>query len=179
MRWFSTSGRLPQVLAQVGTLGVMLTLDGVVPESTLRSNFSLDVAITLGMALVAAGTAGIFWHGLREGTTRTTSDALSFGFAWFLTAAYFVAVLSFVYWALSLRDPHAFTQRLSHDDAIYFALSTFTTTGFGDISPVSAASRLAVSIQMLGGFGIVAVGLSLALSHLSRLGIRDDPLDLP
>jgi hypothetical protein len=51
---------------------------------------------------------------------------------------------------------------------VYFALATFTTTGFGDIAAASDAARLAVSIQMLGGFAIVAVALTLALSRRTR-----------
>jgi hypothetical protein len=49
-----------------------------------------------------------------------------------------------------------------------FALATFTTTGFGDIAGASDAARLAVSTQMLGGFAIVAVALTLALSRRTR-----------
>ena len=57
-------------------------------------------------------------------------------------------------------------QPLSRLDAAYFTLTTFTTTGFGDVTPKSDAAQVAVLIQMATGFLILAVVLALVLSRV-------------
>jgi voltage-gated potassium channel len=56
------------------------------------------------------------------------------------------------YWALSGRSIAAFTEPLSRIDAVYFAVTVFTTTGFGDIRATSDVARFAVTLQMFFGF---------------------------
>ncbi len=80
---------------------------------------------------------------------------------------YFLGTFSNLYWIESLRDSSAFSEPLTQGDAIYFAISTFTTTGFGDIRPRSGIARLTVTVQMLLGFLLVAVALVLALARWS------------
>lgn len=52
------------------------------------------------------------------------------------------------YWMLSVHSPGAFDPPvLSRIDALYFSISTATTTGMGDIHPKSGLARLIVSGQ--------------------------------
>ncbi|UNO48142.1 ion channel [Alicyclobacillus acidoterrestris] len=41
---------------------------------------------------------------------------------------------------------------LSIEDAIYFSVTTFTSTGFGDIAPVSVGAKMFTSLQMTIGW---------------------------
>lgn len=68
----------------------------------------------------------------------------------------------------SLRDPSvAFTGRLGRFDAIYFTSTTFSTTGFGDIAPLSGTARRSVSSQILGDLPLLGVAVTLVWSRLS------------
>ena len=49
---------------------------------------------------------------------------------------------------------HGFT---SIPTAIYWAISTITTVGFGDITPQTPLGRLIASLMMLLGWGVLAV----------------------
>jgi hypothetical protein len=49
---------------------------------------------------------------------------------------------------------------------MYFAVTVFTTTGFGDIQPASAHAKLLVTGQMLLDFVLLAIGLAMLLSRL-------------
>ena len=53
--------------------------------------------------------------------------------------------------------------------ALYFGLTTLTTVGFGDITPVTFEGRLVVSVSILAGIAIIPVQLSsLAEALLNR-----------
>lgn len=45
-------------------------------------------------------------------------------------------------------------------DFIYFSLATFTTTGFGDISPANSIARLAVSFEFIVAFIILVLAVN-------------------
>ena len=70
-----------------------------------------------------------------------------------------LVVFAAVYYLVEYAQPNSFTQHLDKTGGLYFAITIFSTVGFGDISPVSGAARIVVSFQMLLDlvvFGIVA-----------------------
>jgi voltage-gated potassium channel len=74
----------------------------------------------------------------------------------------FFLVFATLYLSLDHANPRAFSQPLDHTAALYLTITVFSTVGFGDITPVNNAARIAVSIQMLLdlvvlGFGVRAV----------------------
>jgi hypothetical protein len=156
----------PVILGHTGIVLILYSWSGVVPPGELESDW-FAISMALGMILGGVGLASALWYGLRENIRRSSSDNLSVGAAWLLTAGYFIGTFSSLYWIESVRDADAFTEALTHNDAIYFALTTFTTTGFGDIAAKSGIARLTVSAQMVVGFVLVAVALVLALSRWS------------
>ena len=52
--------------------------------------------------------------------------------------------------------------------AMYWAIVTVTTVGYGDISPKTVAGRILASILMVVGFGIIAVPTGIVSFELSR-----------
>jgi hypothetical protein len=62
-----------------------------------------------------------------------------------------------VYVWLANRDPAHFRQPMTHISGSYFAMTVFTTTGFGDIAPRTEPARLTVLTQMLAD--VLYVGL--------------------
>jgi hypothetical protein len=71
-----------------------------------------------------------------------------------------------VYYLLS-ADPtiHAFAPRLSRIDAVYFTISTATTTGMADIHPVSGFTRLLVSVQLIVSLFLVVTAVGIAFQR--------------
>jgi hypothetical protein len=49
----------------------------------------------------------------------------------------------------------AFTQSMTRTDALYFAITMFSTVGLGDIAPTSEPARIVVMVQMLGDLALV------------------------
>lgn len=75
-----------------------------------------------------------------------------------LTMFYIVAFAT-TYYLFSEYAHHSFTEHLTRIDALYFCLTVFTTTGFGDITAVSQPARVAVSIQMLSTLVLLGLGI--------------------
>ena len=64
-------------------------------------------------------------------------------------------------------------------DALYFTMTTFSTVGYGDISPKSEVARALVTGQLV--VDLVLIGLIakviLGTAQRRRVSLRDDPAD--
>ena len=61
-----------------------------------------------------------------------------------------------------------FGERLTHTDALYFAVTVFSTVGFGDITAKSEMARLVVTGQMLADLVVLGLGIRVILGAVSR-----------
>ncbi len=83
-----------------------------------------------------------------------------------------------IYLGLSSYDADAFDESLDHVAALYFALTTLTTIGYGDIAPVSDAARIVVMVQMVVDVIIIGVFIKLVTNVVKvRLSPATDPVD--
>lgn len=80
-----------------------------------------------------------------------------------------IVIFAYVYVSMSTANPAQFSEPLTRIDAIYFAATTLTTTGFGDIAAVSQGARLVVTVQMAIDLLLVA-GLVRLIAEAVRLG---------
>jgi hypothetical protein len=80
----------------------------------------------------------------------------------------FVSVFARSYRILSVDDPTAFSQELNPLDSYYYAVTVFSTVGFGDIVPKLNMAKLLTMVQMVGN--LVLIGLVVRV--LSSAGAR-------
>ena len=80
-----------------------------------------------------------------------------------------VIIFTSLHTFISASDANAFSKPLDKPSAFYFTITTMSTTGFGDIVPLSTTARMIVAAQMLAG--IILVGAFLAATF-SALGQR-------
>ena len=59
---------------------------------------------------------------------------------------------------MGLSNPDGFSEALGRLDALYFALTIFSTVGFGDITGVSSTARSAVTVQMAADLVVFGIG---------------------
>lgn len=59
--------------------------------------------------------------------------------------------------------------------SVYWAITTMTTVGFGDITPRSDAGRLIASVMMLLGWGILAVPTGIVSAEFTAQRVRQLP----
>jgi voltage-gated potassium channel len=69
----------------------------------------------------------------------------------------FLCVFASTYCTIDAHQSDAFSEPLSRTDGLYFTVTTFTTVGYGDISPTTELARIVVTVQMLVGLLIVAI----------------------
>ena len=80
-------------------------------------------------------------------------------------------LLFFAWMYLNMSDANWDTFRvanMSRTTALYFAVTVFSTVGFGDITPHTDLARLATTLQMLADLAVVAVVIRLILGAASR-----------
>lgn len=87
-----------------------------------------------------------------------------------LTFPLFLLLFASTYFVMSADSSAAFSQAdLSRTDALYLAVTIFSTVGFGDISATSQSARLVVTSQMILDLLILGIGIN-AFVHAARVG---------
>ena len=82
-----------------------------------------------------------------------------------------VVVFASTYLNISRQHPSAFSEHLDRLGALYFTMTTLTTTGFGDIVALSNPARATVMIQMVVDVAILGVAVKL-LVGVARTRLR-------
>ncbi|NKZ07814.1 potassium channel family protein [Actinomadura latina] len=113
----------------------------------LTRAFTLVTAVVLGCALVALG-AVVWWQA--RAIVRSPSPRLRTIEALATSVPAFLVVFAAGYCLMENGAPGAFSEPLTHLDALYFTMTVFSSVGFGDIVPRSQAARALTSAQMLG-----------------------------
>lgn len=90
-----------------------------------------------------------------------------------VVASVVVVVLAAVVWVLERGDNPAFAE---FGNALWWAIVTTTTVGYGDITPQSGLARLVATVLMLMGIGLIA---ALASSFSAALIATDPELQRP
>jgi len=88
-----------------------------------------------------------------------------------VTVPLFLLLFASTYVVMDRISRASFTQPLTHSDALYFAVTVFTTVGFGDITARTEAARLVVTFQMITDVVIIGLGIQ-AIVSAARHGRR-------
>ncbi|MGW2764876.1 potassium channel family protein [Streptomyces sp. NPDC001275] len=133
------------VTAGLVTAYYLLPLDG-------RASATTVILLGLGLVGVALFFAWEVWALTRSPYLRLKAvEALA------ITLPLFLLLFAVAYYLLDHSDPSSFTEPLTRTDALYFALTTFTTVGYGDITARSQTERVLAMLQMTGGLLLVGV----------------------
>ena len=95
-----------------------------------------------------------------------------------LILPFYLLVFASTYFVMQRASATNFTQPLTRTDALYFAVTVFSTVGFGDITPKSEAARVLLVVQMLGDIALLGTGVRVLLGAVRRGQQRQDTSDL-
>jgi hypothetical protein len=73
----------------------------------------------------------------------------------------FLLVFSATYYLMAYNTHGSFSQPLTRTEALYFTVTTFSTVGYGDITPTTDTARVVVMFQMIADLAIIGFGVKL------------------
>jgi voltage-gated potassium channel len=141
------------VLRSLAAAIVLVGLYYLLPLDHLAS-VPLEVTLTAGLLILVAVAT---WQ-VRQ-VIKARSPALRAAEALATTVPLFVLLFASAYFAMARASPASFSHHLTRTDALYFTVTTFSTVGYGDITPVSETARLVVTAQMI--LDLLALGLGI------------------
>lgn len=100
---------------------------------------------------------GIVWIVQILATLRSTYPSLRAIESLGTSVPLFLITFATTHYLIEYRHAGSYSQPMTRLDALYFATTTFTTVGFGDITPVSELARLVTLLQMVGN--LILIGL--------------------
>ena len=140
------------LLRALATAAVLVALYYLLPLDHIR-----NVPLTLAVGLLIL-LAVIAWQ-LRA-IVRAKEPAVRAIVALALTVPLFVLLFASAYFVMARASPANFsTHQLTRTDALYFTVTTFSTVGFGDITPASQGARLVVTAQMILDLLVLGLGI--------------------
>ncbi|MFI2645343.1 potassium channel family protein [Streptomyces sp. NPDC018610] len=122
------------------------------------------------LALGLAATAALFGWEVAV-IRRSSRPRLRAVEALAVTLPLFLLLFAVAYFLLDRSAPGSFNESLTRTDALYFAMTTFTTVGYGDIVPRSQTGRVLAMFQMTGGLLLVGVAARV-LTEAIQAGLR-------
>ncbi len=91
---------------------------------------------------------------------------------------FFLIVFAASYYVIDVQTAGSFSQGLTRTDALYFTVTTFSTVGYGDITPASETARAVVMLQMVVDLALIGFGVKVLLSAV-ELRRKERSLDGP
>ncbi|MCT2398097.1 ion transporter [Novosphingobium mangrovi (ex Huang et al. 2023)] len=142
-------------------------IDLVVVVASLMPFFFSDVALLRVVRLIrlaALAKFGRFSTALRELVRALLARRYELLVTMALAACLLLFGASSLYWAERHVQPEAFG---SIPRALWWAIITLTTVGYGDVSPITPLGKLLASVVALGGIGLVAMPTGIMASAFS------------
>ena len=141
--------RVVATVAVLGALYFVLPLDRGADTVTVLEIAAGCAVVVVVIALQLRGIARSRYPNLRA------AEALAF------TIPLYLLLFALAYFVMERSIPTNFSEPLTRTDSLYFAVTVFTTVGFGDIVAKSEAARLVVTLQML--LDLLLIGLVVRL----------------
>ncbi|MEU8262468.1 potassium channel family protein [Micromonospora sp. NPDC048999] len=126
---------------------------------------------TIGTVIVVVTVAALITRQVREqlAPTAPTGEAAVRPLI-HLAVALVAGLLAFALgdYVLATNRAGEFVGLRTRVDALYFALSTITTVGYGDVHAQGQVARIVVCGQMLFSIGVIATGASIVVRQLAQ-----------
>jgi voltage-gated potassium channel len=144
----------------VSAVVLLVALFYVVPVEAGDTGWRLALRALAALVFIGGAIALVIWQIRR----RIRSDQLPLeGLATALVAGAIAFALAD--YVLEVSAPGQFSGLDSRTDALYFALSTLFTVGFGDIHAAGQGARVLVIFQMVFNIAVLATGASLLINQ--------------
>ena len=159
-------------------------MDWLIPAERWEQHLLVAVvALAVTAIVVSLHYEGVYWlarrySGRRVASGRSRRAMLKIIFALLALHVLEIGCYGLAYWWL-VKVPDTGYVHGEHGmdhlfDAVYFSAATYTTVGFGDLSPVGAI-RLVSGLESLVGLLLITWSASFTYLEMSRLWRVGDP----
>ena len=157
---------------RIVVVGLLRALASTTALVTLYFVWPFDYLVDVPPA-ISLTTAGLVLLGISalqvRAITRSHYPGLRAIEALAVSVPLFLLLFAAVYFAMSIDDAANFNiQGLTRIDTLYFAVTVFSTVGFGDISAASEPGRLIVTVQMILNLLVLGAGIRIFIGAGSR-----------
>jgi hypothetical protein len=150
------------VLRAAGSAAAMVALYYLLP----LDHSSTPTAVTILIVGLVAFTALVAFH--VRSIVRSPFPQLRAIEALAINISLFLLLFAATYVVLATISASNFGEHLSHTDGLYFAVTVFSTVGFGDITAKTETARLVVTGQMIADLIILGVAVKIILGAVKR-----------
>jgi voltage-gated potassium channel len=149
-------------LYAAGACGLLMVVYFLVPVEPGTGGVDAVVRLAMVIAGVAALALVIGRLVLRLAQARPGTRSAS------LLVALFGGLVLFalVDYMVAVAEPEQFVDLETKVDALYFAMSTLATVGYGDISASGQVARAVVTVQQLFNLAVIATGGTVLANQL-------------
>ena len=151
--------QLIRALVISGLLVVVYFLAPVEPAATGARALVRAALAVAGLVVVAVLVARL--------AIRLLRDESGAGAALLVALVGGVVMFAFVDYLVALSRPDQFADLETKTDGLYFAVTTLTTTGFGDVHARGELARALVTVQMVYNIAVIATGASALVNRLT------------
>jgi hypothetical protein len=161
----SRGGRRTVVLTTVRCVLVAAALVAAYHLLPLDSAFTASSIIVLVAGLVAVALL-LGWQ--VRGIVSSERLRLRAMAALATALPLFLLLFATTDYLLDRSAPGSFSEGLSRTDALYFTMTVFSTVGFGDISPLSEATRILVTGQITANLLLLGVAARVVVNAVEE-----------
>ncbi|MBC2876506.1 MULTISPECIES: potassium channel family protein [Streptomyces] len=122
----------------------------------LPLNKRFEGSTALGLVLGLAAVAALFAWQIRS-VLRSSRPRLRAVEALATTVPLFLLLFAATYYLMEQTRAGDFSEHLDRTGALYFALTVFSTVGFGGIAPRTDPARVVTMVQMVGDVLLLGV----------------------
>lgn len=123
----------------------------------------------LGLVLFVVGTVGLAWLVLQQ-IRRLVTGRETGNRAYGVLSVLYIVVVFFAlsYYLIELNAPDQFDGLETRTDALYYAIVTLGTVGYGDIHAAGQLARLATMVQIVFDLLLIGALFAVASAQLAR-----------
>jgi voltage-gated potassium channel len=150
------------VLRIVGSAAALVALYYVLPLT--HSSAWATVTILVTGLVVFAGLVAFQVRAI----LRSPFPGLRAVEALAISVPFFLLLFASTYVVMAGMSAGNFDGQLTHTDGLYFAVTVFSTVGFGDITAKTEAARLVVTGQMIADLVVLGLAVKIIMGAVSR-----------
>jgi voltage-gated potassium channel len=145
------------VLRSAGSVAALVAIYYLLP----LDQSSTPVAVTILIIGLVVFIALVAFHA--RSIMRSPLPVLRAVEALAVSVPLFLLLFASTYVVLAAISTSNFGGRLSHTDGLYFAVTVFSTVGFGDITAKTETARLVVTVQMIADLIILGLAIKVVV----------------